>query len=191
MSGGIFLEKIELNGILHRTLYGKSSSQKKDAYIYQKGGAKMLTSISAANAILVRAKKDGVEITPRKLQKLLYIIYKTYLKKTGIPLFAERIEAWKSGPVVRNVYVATRKFARKPISSYLPEVDGTIYTVEEESSPIFRKIADSVWKTYGTYDQSRLTKLTRGSAWQKARKQRKDLIDDYDIISEKDFPPAG
>ena len=43
-------------------------------------------------------------ITSMKLQKLIYYCQAWHLSRTGAPLFAERIEAWRQGPVVPAVF---------------------------------------------------------------------------------------
>ena len=47
-----------------------------------------------SNNILSIAYKENIKITPMKLQKLLYFVYRDYLKETNEPLFSERLEVW-------------------------------------------------------------------------------------------------
>lgn len=47
---------------------------------------------------------EEFDVTPLKLQKLLYYCQGYALALTGKPLFADPIEAWKYGPVVGSVY---------------------------------------------------------------------------------------
>ena len=42
----------------------------------------MITALDVANTFLARAKKEKIDISPMKLQKLIYILYKNYLKET-------------------------------------------------------------------------------------------------------------
>lgn len=147
----------------------------------------MLTSVTVANALVVRAKRSGVKITPRKLLRLVYIVYGEYLRETGIPLFPERFEAWNAGPIVRNVYAGAKRYAVCGTVDYLRETDGAVCVVDEEFSPIFSRIADLVWKTYGLYSQRELVKLTKGPAWKKTVEVGSDLISDDDILKEKSF----
>ena len=37
--------------------------------------------LAVANTFLQYAKRDNISVTPMKLQKLIYILYKTYLQK--------------------------------------------------------------------------------------------------------------
>lgn len=41
----------------------------------------MVSALAVGNTILKRAKTDNIDITPMKLQKLIYIVYETYYKK--------------------------------------------------------------------------------------------------------------
>ena len=46
---------------------------------------------------------EEFDVTPLKLQKLLYYCQGYALAFTGKPLFLEPIEAWRFGPVVNNI----------------------------------------------------------------------------------------
>ncbi len=50
------------------------------------------------------AEDDAVLLTPLHLQKVLYYCQGWHLALLGEPLFRQPIEAWKNGPVVRDVY---------------------------------------------------------------------------------------
>ena len=66
----------------------------------------MITALDVANTFLARAKKEKIDISPMKLQKLIYILYKNYLKETKKKLFSDKFEVWKYGPVISEVYQA-------------------------------------------------------------------------------------
>lgn len=53
-----------------------------------------------AAAILAETGPDS----PMRLQKLLYYVQGWHLAVAGRPVFPDRIEAWKAGPVVPEVY---------------------------------------------------------------------------------------
>jgi len=61
-------------------------------------------------------KQIEEEITNLQLQKIIYYIQETFVKKKGVPLFYTPIEAWKLGPVVREVYNYYKGFANHSIS---------------------------------------------------------------------------
>ena len=68
----------------------------------------MVTALNIANAILYKGFNESVDITPMKLQRLLYLTYKEFYKRTNTLLFDEKFEVWKYGPVVRSVNTALR-----------------------------------------------------------------------------------
>lgn len=53
---------------------------------------------------------EEFDVTPLKLQKLLYYCQGYSLALTGKTLFSEPIEAWKFGPVVESVYQEYKKY---------------------------------------------------------------------------------
>lgn len=55
---------------------------------------------------------DEFDVTPLKLQKLLYYVQGYSLALTGKPAFREKIEAWRYGPVVESVYQEYKKYNR-------------------------------------------------------------------------------
>ena len=59
--------------------------------------------------------ETGVEITPMKLQKILYYVCVKYVKETGIFPIYERFEVWKYGPVIPSVYSEFKTFGASPI----------------------------------------------------------------------------
>ena len=73
--------------------------------IFTRGQFFVIAPIYVANNFLTRGRKDDIDISPLKLQKLIYFLYKDYLKRTGELLFTERFETWKRGPVIPSIYV--------------------------------------------------------------------------------------
>lgn len=76
----------------------------------------MNSLLSVANEILRLAKCENRPLTPLQLMKLTYVSYGFYMalfdKKK---LFSERIEAWKYGPVMPDLYQATKEWGRSLI----------------------------------------------------------------------------
>ena len=77
---------------------------------HRKGVTYMVTSLCVANSILRRGFKEKRDITPMKLQKLMYFVFKKFYQETGERLFPERFEAWRYGPVIDNVYQVFKKY---------------------------------------------------------------------------------
>ena len=75
--------------------------------------------------LLEKANVAGEPVTNLKLQKLLYYACGHTLEYTGEKLFAENIEAWQFGPVVRSVYGRYADHERVPIvTADQPELGG-------------------------------------------------------------------
>lgn len=64
----------------------------------------MLNAMQVADYIINTQQEEEAEITPLKLQKLLYYCQGFFLAVYGKGLFSDPIEAWQHGPVVRSVY---------------------------------------------------------------------------------------
>lgn len=139
-----------------------------------------------SNNILNLANKDGIPITPMKLQKLLYFLYREYLKKTNEPLFSERFETWKYGPVISSVYSEFCHYRDKPIKEFYKDNKGASYKLNEERNPEFKEVLLLVWDKYKCYNGIDLSKITHreGSAWYKAWNNNFSYLDDKDIITE-------
>ena len=84
----------------------------------------MITAVYVANNFLRRGKADEIEITPLKLQKLIYFLYKDYLKRTNDMLFSEPFETWTLGPVVPSVYAEFSSYGKNAIQTYAKDSQG-------------------------------------------------------------------
>ena len=148
----------------------------------------MISATILSNNILKRAfKEQNIEVTPMKLQKLIYLIYKSYLKKTGDSLFAEKFLAWKYGPVVQSVYDEFKTFGATHITKFARDCCGNVYIVDEDS-PVFVETVEEIWCKYKKYNGIELSKMTHkpGSAWDCAKKNGLVLLDE-DIKNEPDY----
>lgn len=64
------------------------------------------TAMQISAHIINTYKRLGENLSNTRLQKLLYIIHVRYLVRHGIPAFYDKIEKWKLGPCVPDVYSA-------------------------------------------------------------------------------------
>ena len=109
------------------------------------------------------------DITPLKLNKLLYYAQGLYLAKTGTPLFDEPIEAWNLGPVVPVIYHKYKACGRNPIESDETDV-AELFTDDEYST-----LLDTA-REYGIYSASYLVDKTHTETpWLST--QRNSVID--------------
>lgn len=129
------------------------------------------------NNVLFRAFTQKVDVSPMKLQKLLYFVACEYQKRTDTPLFSESFQVWKYGPVLPSVYGEFKSFGKEPISAYARDAKGISYIVDESTSPALKSSIDIIWGSFKDWDPIALSQITHmeGSAWSKA-------FDAYDSV---------
>lgn len=69
-----------------------------------------------ANFVLDVADKQGALVTNLSLNKIIYFLHASYLVKYRKPLVSAKIEAWKFGPVFREIYRFYKDCGDKPIT---------------------------------------------------------------------------
>ncbi len=100
---------------------------------------------------------SGEVIDEMKLHKLLYFTQRESIAITGQPMFLDKFEGWKYGPVNREVR-----------SCYT--TDGLCCQSYQEISPENAYIAKSVLLQYGEYASWKLSKLSHDEiSWKNAR----------------------
>lgn len=60
--------------------------------------------------------EEGNPISQMKLQKMVYFAHGTHLALHDQPLIKERIQAWKYGPVIPDIYYTFRFYGGDPIT---------------------------------------------------------------------------
>jgi len=117
-----------------------------------------------ANYFLDRANAAGQEITPMKMQKLVYIAHGWHLAVHGEPLVDETVEAWRFGPVIPSLFQAFKKYGASPITDY---ADGARLPNDAN----VRDVLNQVMGVYGNRDAIHLMRLThaKGSPWRSVR----------------------
>lgn len=118
--------------------------------------------ITIADEILKIAKREGEAITPMKLMKLTYIAHGWSLALLKRDLFRNRIEAWQYGPVIPELYHATKVYGRGEIP--FSKVNNKIPAVDDEVSALL----EDVFANYGRRSAISLSNLThrQGTPWQ-------------------------
>lgn len=124
--------------------------------------AKMYDALTIADAMLKIGKREGHTMTPMKLLKLVYIAHGFSLALLGRDLFQNRIEAWKYGPVIPDLYQATKRFGRGEIPLHLIG-DPADQVVDNQ----VQKFLEEVYAKYGHLDGIQLSYLTHqsGTPW--------------------------
>lgn len=144
----------------------------------------VITPVFVANNFLKRGQTENVDITPLKLQKLVYFLYRDYLKRTGELLFTEKFETWKKGPVVPSIYAEFSSYGRLPIRTFATDSRGKCFIVTETG--VFKECIDRIWRVYGDYSGDALSELThaKDSAWSKAKDNEQRYLNIEDIKNE-------
>lgn len=148
----------------------------------------MITANNLANNILMRSFKQNSPVTPMKLQKLIYFIFKQYYKEKNCRLFVEDFLAWPYGPVVQSVYDEFRSFGANNITKFAKDSQGNVFMASESADPDLSRIINSVWTRYLGVDGIQLSRITHlpGSAWANAKYKGSPTLDLEDIKGEPD-----
>ena len=107
-------------------------------------------------------KTFGIPLDEMKLHKLLYFAQRECLLMLGTPLFSDRFEAWRYGPVMRCLRGKDWYAEINPIASY-PEL--SVYL------PVF----DRIFELYAHKNSWTLSSVSHGeTSWQKAKSKEHD-----------------
>lgn len=141
----------------------------------------------AVNTVIYIANKEGIALSPMKLQKLMYFIYQEYYKQNGVPPFPERFEPWEYGPVLSDVYFAFKNRRDKHIKSYMIDAEGQYLMVDLMAHPKFCEALKTAWKKYKNFTGIELSELThqQSGAWWKAVFDGIPYLRDEDIGKEE------
>ena len=139
----------------------------------------MKSALDIAHYFLRRVDREaGDTISPLKLQKLIYYAQAWSLALRDKPLFHQEIEAWVSGPVVRDVWDKYQAYKYRDIPP--PEELEVELTAEEI------EVLEEVWDVYGELSAKRLQELTKSETpWFNASESLKSA--GKNIISHDDM----
>lgn len=130
--------------------------------------------------------KGEKQISPKKLQKLVYYAYAWTLTLFNdspddlkIKLFHDPIEAWVHGPAIHSLSAKYSNYGFMPID-------------EVPDKPVFAKdvenVLKQVWDVYGQYDADELESMThQEDPWINARKGLSPLESGSNQINDKDI----
>lgn len=78
---------------------------------------------AVANFVLDRASANGRSVTNMSVNKIVYFLHGWFLAKYQEPLVNAKIEAWKHGPVFRELYSEFRQYKNGPIKGRAKKFD--------------------------------------------------------------------
>ena len=115
----------------------------------------MYTCFDIAKEFLNLAKAEGKTIAPMKLLKLTYIAHGYHLGFNRGPLIENPIEAWKYGPVIPELYHATKKFGKFPVDcEYIDLLSSHELPIDE------KHFISLIWTSYKHLGGLQLSTLT-------------------------------
>jgi uncharacterized phage-associated protein len=110
---------------------------------------------AVANEFIRLAEADGKSLTPLQLIKLTYIAHGWMLALYQRPLISDRIEAWKYGPVIPDLYRAMRDYGGGNVTSRLTEANRSAPLDASE-----RDLIRQVYARYGNKNGVQLSQMT-------------------------------
>lgn len=116
---------------------------------------------SIANYFLDLANDSGEEISPMKLQKLVYYAHGWYAGYTGRPLIDESVKAWQYGPAIPSLYDEFKQFGAGSITGKATCFEGMeLREVPHPEDVNLCKFLDNVWASYGRFTELRLSEMS-------------------------------
>lgn len=131
----------------------------------------LLNKQQVVDWLLGRAHDEGMDISPKKLQKLMYYVYAwglVFLNETEddlqLSVFDGNFEAWVHGPVDSDIYHEYAGYGYLPIDTD----DISRPNIENE---VVDDVLNQVWDTYAQFNANQLESLTHSELpWQEGRK---------------------
>lgn len=132
------------------------------------------SAIAVANAFIEKAKSKGInDLSPMKLQKLVFFAQSWSLRLLDRPLVEDFFAKWQYGPVLPQLYHAVKDYGNRHISGLISTLeftdDGGFSTVtpKVDDDIQYNCLIDNILDVYGSMTAAHLSKLTHlpGSAW--------------------------
>jgi uncharacterized phage-associated protein len=125
-----------------------------------------------ANRLIELANEDGNQLTIMQVIKLVYFCHAWMLGLYERPLIEQPVEAWRYGPVIRDVYDSFKNYRGKPIK---PKARVPAADLNDDEQDLINQ----VYRKYGHLSGIRLSELTHedGTPWHQVwRRNRQDSI---------------
>ncbi|MFM0292787.1 MULTISPECIES: Panacea domain-containing protein [Paraburkholderia] len=132
------------------------------------------SAMAVANAFIKRAKEGRVyDLSPMKLQKLMFYAQSWYLRHRNSPLMDDVFCRWQYGPVIPSLYHEFKGYGAAPITQYGNHLstDHGGYRVTTpvipDNDPDAWWYVDEVIRVYGGLSGAQLSNMTHqaGTAW--------------------------
>ncbi|EDN69461.1 phage-associated protein [Beggiatoa sp. PS] len=133
------------------------------------------SSKAVANSFILKAKEKGcTDISPMKLQKLVYFAHGWFMAFTDQEFIKEEVQAWKFGPVIPDIYFEFKEYGNSNIEILAKELRFTGSKLElitpniDDDDDDANRIINEVWRAYGEFTPIQLSNIThaKGSPWE-------------------------
>lgn len=152
------------------------------------------SAFAVANAFVKKATEGELsDLSPMKLQKLMYFAQAWHLKVLEEPLLDDHFARWQHGPVIPSIYHEFKAFRWSPITRQATTLSvGTngdfatnIPMIPAEDRNTWSLI-EAIIKKYGHLSATELSNLTHkpGSAWAKITVPDGSFIEHRDIAND-------
>ena len=130
------------------------------------------SAVSVANSIIKLTKEKGInDLTPMKIQKLMYFAQFFYLKnfEDGV-LIDDNFVRWRFGPVIPSLYYQLTYYGSNPVYEYIqhltPDNEAIVYMMADKDY-ISWAFINKVINKFGYLDIFSLSALTHrdNSSW--------------------------
>ena len=143
------------------------------------------SAVSVANSIIKLAKDKGInDLTPMKIQKLMYFAQFFYLKNfEDGALIDDNFVRWRFGPVIPSLYYQLRSYGSGAFRDYIriltPKNEAIVYMMSDDDF-ISWYFLDQVFDKFGHLDGISLSALTHreNSSWSNGEIDTVITIDD-------------
>lgn len=140
----------------------------------------MNSVLEVAAYFINKGISEGNPLTPIQIMKLCYFAHGYKLAIEDEPLIDEAVQAWKYGPVFKDLYHCLKVFGSRKIKELPPFIK--MFDDSFEASDI--EIMDAVYEALGDEDGMTLSDMTHdeGTPWRQV----------WDSITTKDkYAPIG
>lgn len=129
------------------------------------------SAVSVANSIIKLANDRGIrDLSPMKLQKLMYFTQFWYVKNFEHFLINDNFVRWKFGPVIPSIYYELKNYGSMHVDSYIrqlsPNNEAVVYMIANDDDRAWQ-LLNKVLDKFGNLDGFELSALTHRekSSW--------------------------
>lgn len=146
-------------------------------------------SIAIANQFIVSLPVRGIsDVTHMKLQKLVFFAHAWHLAIAGKPLITEKVQAWKYGPVIPDLYRELKQYGDCVVKNLVTDYDFTgeitlITPMVDHSDAFVLDLLSQVIGIYGKYTSIQLSNLSHveGDPWARTIREAGGFSEDLEI----------